>query len=75
MQHNNQKSAKRDSDKTQRLQAHLYLCDGADVMQTPNVWAEVGLRNGARGQGVDFLYKDSSGPQSGAFSEAVVVQF
>ena len=27
-QHNNQKSANKDSDAAQRLQAHLYLCDG-----------------------------------------------
>lgn len=73
--HNNQKAAKKDSAAAQNLQAYLYLCDGADVMLTSNLWAEVGLHNGARGKVVDFVYKDSSGPRSGVLPEAVVVQF
>ena len=40
-----------------------------------SVWAEVGLRNGARGKVVDFVYNNLSGPQSGALLESVVVQF
>ena len=40
-----------------------------------NFWAEVGFHNGARGKVVDSVYNNLSGPQSGAFLEAVVVQF
>ena len=74
-QHNNQKSAKQDSAAAQRLQSHLYLCDGADVTIMSNVWVEVGLRNGTRREVVDFVYKASSVTQSGALTETVVVQF
>ena len=40
-----------------------------------NLWAEVGLHNGSRGEVVDFVYNNLSGPQSGALPEAVVFQF
>ena len=44
------KSAKQDSATAQRIQAHLYLCDGEYVMIPSNVWAEVVLHNGAWGK-------------------------
>ena len=44
-------------------------------MITPNVWAEVVFHHGYRGKVVDFVYKYSSGPQSGALPKAVVLKF
>ena len=33
------------------------------------------MHNGANGEVVNFIYKDKSGPRSGNFPEAIVVQF
>ena len=74
-QHNNKKLAKQDSAAARRLQSNLYLCKEEYIMLTSNFWSEVGLHNGARGKAVDFVYKDSSGPRSGALRESVLVQF
>ena len=74
-QHNNNKYVKQYSDAEQRLKYHLYLYDWSDVMLPPNLWDGVVFHNGSRGGVLDFLYKGLSGPQSGAFTEAVVVQF
>ena len=60
---------------SQRIQDHFYLCDGADLVLTSNVWVEVALHNCARGKVVDFVYKDLSGTNSGTLPEGVVVQF
>ena len=45
------------------------------MILTSNVSVEVVLNNGARVKVVDFVYKDLSGPKSGALHEAAVVQF
>ena len=35
----------------------LYLACRAEVMLTLNLWADVGLHNGAKGKVVDVVYK------------------
>jgi len=46
-------------------------------MLTSNLWADVGLHNGAKGKVVDIVYKisDGTGPSDTVLPNAVVVQF
>ena len=39
------------------------------------MWNKVGLHNGAKGEVVDFIYKDKYMPRSGNLPEAVVAEF
>ena len=47
-------------------------------MLTHNLWADIGLHNGAKGKVVDFVYTDAAGPgrnNGKGLPEAVVVVF
>ena len=44
-------------------------------MLTSNLWAPVGLHNGARGKVFGFVYMNLDGPRSQTFPEDFVVQF
>jgi len=66
-----------DSQEANCLYAQLFLCEGADVMLTSNLWTTVGLHNGDRGRVVDFEYTISEEPfhPSKQLLEAMVVEF
>lgn len=45
-------------DKFRGLPKNLFLCEGARVVLTTNLWKEAGLVNGASGTVRDIVYKD-----------------
>ena len=55
------------------LEPILFLAKGATVMLTSNLWASVGLCNGAKGTVVDIVYHSEHQPPS--LPVAVVVKF
>jgi len=75
--HNCSKASRLDSMKDGRLHTELYLACRVEVILTSNLWADVGLHNGAKGKVVDIVYKitDGTGPSDTVLPNAVVVQF
>ena len=55
------------------LEPKLFLCLGARVMLTRNLWTEKGLCNGSMGTVLDIIYKEGDNPP--ALPIAVLVQF
>lgn len=55
------------------LVATLFVGREASVMLTMNLWAEVGLCNGATGRVIDIVYADNHSPPS--LPIAVIVKF
>ena len=74
-EHNCAAARRSDSQDANGLHATLFLCEGADVMLTSNLWTAAGLHNGAKGKVVDFVYTTPEGPRSGSLPESVVVHF
>ena len=60
--HNTKYAAKLSSDEFSGLEPVIYLAKGAKVMLTSNLWAVVGLCNGASGALVDFIYQENHKP-------------
>ncbi len=56
--------AKLDSDEFWGLEAWLYLCVGARVLLTQNLWVEAGLLNGALGVVRGFVWPEGGDPRS-----------
>ena len=73
--HNKPEAKRKDSQEASGLHATLFLCEGADVMLTSNLWTAAGLHNGAKGKVVDFVYTTPEGPRSKELPESVVVYF
>ena len=61
------------SDDLGGLEAKLFLCVGARVMLTRNLWTELGLCNGAMGYVYDIVYNPGFAPPS--LPVAIIVQF
>ena len=55
------------------LEPVVFLAKGARVMLTVNLWASVGLCNGATGTVIDFIFQNNHQPP--ALPVAVIVQF
>ena len=55
------------------LEKRMYLCEGASVLLTSNIWQIVGLCNGATGTVIDIIY-DSVNDAHGV-PACVVVDF
>ena len=71
--HSNNKAASLPADDMGGLSPKLFLCKGARVMLTRNLWTEVGLCNGAMGSIFDIIYSDRANPPS--LPTTVIVQF
>ena len=61
------------SDEMSGLQPTIFLAKGAKVMLIMNLWAEVGLCNGATGIVIDIIYHNNHQPPD--LPIAVIVQF
>ena len=61
------------SDEMSGLETTIYLAKGAKVMLTMNLWASVGLCNGATGTVVDIIYATNHQPPD--LPIAVIVRF
>ena len=55
------------------LEPVVFLCKGAKVMLTMNLWPKVGLCNGATGEIVAIIYEDGQQPPD--LPIAVIVKF
>jgi len=71
--HSSATAKKMSSDDMSGLQPIVFLAKGAKVMLTMNLWAGVGLCNGATGTLIDFIYKNNHQPPD--LPIAVIVQF
>lgn len=71
--HSNKKTVKCSSDDMSRLVPKLSLSNGARVMLTRNLWADVGLCNGAEGTVESIVYKEYELPPD--FPIAILVKF
>ena len=60
-------------DEMSGLHPTIYLAKGAKVMLTMNLWANVGLCNGATGKVIDIIYENGHNPPD--LPIAVVVQY
>ena len=60
--HNIPKSFKIKSDEFGGLESVLYICEGAHVMLTRNIWLDKGLCNGSMGIVKDINYNESQCP-------------
>ena len=70
--HNKPAAAKFPSDDMGGLLSRLYLCVGARIMLTRNLWTEVGLCNGALGTVYSIIFPDNTNT---SFPIAVIVKF
>lgn len=71
--HNNKESGKLSSDDMDGLEPKLFLCKGARIMLTRNLWTDKGLCNGSMGYVKDIIYQEGDSPPN--IPIAVVVQF
>lgn len=72
--HHSSNLAKNSSpDEVAGLQPSIFLAKGARVMLTMNLWADVGLCNGATGTVLDFIYANNQQPPD--LPVAVIVKF
>ena len=71
--HNVRAAAGADSNDANGLLATLYLCEGAEVMLTTNLWQEQGLCNGAAGTVRHVVYAHDTEPP--VLPVAVIVEF
>ena len=71
--HSSRYAAKLPSNELSGLEPVIYLAKGANVMLTSNLWADVGLCNGATGNVVDFIFQTGHSPPS--LPVAVIVNF
>ena len=71
--HSSPEAKKMPADEMSGLHPTVYLVKGAKVMMTMNLWANVGLCNGATGKVVDIIYQNGHNPPD--LPIAVVVQF
>ena len=55
------------------LENTIYLCEGADIILTTNIWINAGLVNGATGNVKDIIYASGQGREQ--LSMPVVVHF
>lgn len=70
--HSSKYAAKLPVDEFSGLEPVVHLAKGANVMLTNNLWAAVGLCNGATGTLVDFIYQNEQPP---CLPVATVVHF
>ena len=71
--HSSPEAKKIPSDEMSGLHPTVYLAKGVKVMLTMNLWANVGLCNGATGKVVDIIYGNGHNPPD--LPIAVVIQF
>jgi len=60
--HNCSKASKHESTKDGGLHTELYLACRAEVILTSNLWADVGLHNGAKCKDIVYKISDGTGP-------------
>ena len=58
-------ATKMDSEEFRGMESELFMCEGARVLLTQNLWVEAGLMNGALGVLKGYMWPEGGDPNSG----------